>query len=349
MRSDEAEYYSIYPDARPSEESFATLTAAADALHLNDPAAPSEDHDWTETVYLGFAIPEKYINGQIYSWLHPRSRSATGGVFVYQGINPYCLQADHYDWRMHLPFPNGDLDDVDFGNGLRMQTRKPLEMIDVQYASEDGAVEFDLTYTAVMPAVGRLDHKHLAQTMRVRGTLKLHGETHEVDSHFTRDRSWNQVRPETPQDIPPITWGAATFADDLSFHFVGFDDHDLQPEWADAYPRESMPDPLRWGWAWIGGEVRALSRMRKLTRRGDDGTSPVAATIELTDDRGDVHLLEGRTTALVAQPTFQNLLVQWALMEYTYDGQVGYGDYQDCQYHSFVRRFARRPREAGRL
>jgi hypothetical protein len=333
--------YAVYPDARPDAEDFVELGSEADRLHFDSPDAPVGDPAWTETVYLGFAIPEKQINGQIYSWMHPTQRTASGGVFIWRGMTPTWLGAEHYDYRMVQEFPTSDLDDIDFGNGLTMQFTHPLEEIDVQYASPDGKVNLTLNYRAIMPAAGRLDNKHLAQTMKVTGDLVMHGERHDIDSYFTRDRSWNQTRPEAPHAIPPLSWGAATFGDDLSFHFVGWDHHELNPEWAADYPAESMPDTLRWGWVWRDGQLRALRSMRKITRRGSDGISPIGAEIEVTDSTGETYRMIGRTTALLPHPAFPNLLVQWALMEYEIDGRSGYGDYQDCMYHDYVRRYAK--------
>ncbi|WP_040841410.1 DUF7064 domain-containing protein [Nocardia brevicatena] len=335
--------YEIYPDARPHTDEFLTLDYSADMFHMHQAEAPQDNPDWTETVYLGFCIPEERISGQIYSWLHPFQRQASGGVFIYQGFNPIWLQAEHYDYRMVLPYPETDLDDIDFGNGLTLQVREPLQQIDVQYRSTDGSVTLDLRYDAIMPAAGRLDGKHLAQTMRTTGTLRLRDKTYEVNSFFTRDRSWNQVRSEKPQPIPPLTWGAATFGEDLSFHFVGFDAYHRAPEWADDFDSGSLPDSLRWGWVWTEGELRGLNRMEKRTIRGADGIAPDRAEVELTDTRGTVYSLTGRSIAHIVHPAFPNLLVEWALMEYDLDGRTGYGDYQDCMFTDHVRRHAVRP------
>jgi hypothetical protein len=151
---------------------------------------------------------------------------------------------------------------------------------------------------------------------------------HDVDSYFTRDRSYRTARPELGHPIAPQTWGAAVFGDDLAFHFVGADGDDLSAS------------NLRWGYVWRDGELHAPVRMRKRTIRGDDGVRPVGSEIEIEESGGLRHVMRGTVVALLPMCFWPNMVTHLGLTRYELNGRTGYGDYQDIVFGQTLREVA---------
>jgi hypothetical protein len=286
---------------------------------------PSYDPTLSETSYLGFNIPEMGINCEIYHWFHPSLRVMSGGIMIWRGNHTFAPQADYFDYRNYLPYPENDIADITYPTGVRVQVVTPLQELHVDFTSPDATTWLDLTCRAIMPPARRADGTHFAQAVRCTGELVLAGEAHRIDGHFTRDRSWSSPRPEDPHPIQPMTWGAAVFGDDLALHFVGPDSNDLDET------------AMRWGYAWRNSEIHELTRMRKVTRRGPDGITPIGVAIDLEDATGYIYHLVGESRAVLPVPFWPNMLTLISQMHYRLDGRSGYGDYQDIHYGHSLR------------
>lgn len=317
----------------------AEFTLEDERLHA---AADENDASSSETSYFGFNIPEHAINGEIYHWFHPTSRLCTGGVWIWQGKKRDMLQADYFNYQAFNRTPELDLDDWVSPIGVRQKVLEPGKALTVEFSDDREQTKFSLTQTAIMPPAVRTDDKHFTQAMRVSGELTLRGERYDVDGYFTRDRSWQQLRPETAHPIPPLTWCAGVFGDDLAFHFTGFDDPELGPDWVDAYSADVVGTPLRWGYTYRDGQTFPLTALRKITRRDTDGISPESADIEIEDAGGQTLRMTAACKARIPGPSWFNMQVYFCQMEFQLaDGRVGYGDFQDCQFPAYVRRHCR--------
>lgn len=300
--------------------------AEDELLHSSE----EEDYTLTETSYLGFNIPEAGINAEIYHWFHPVLGTASGGLLIWQGNKHQVAEADFIDYRNFMPYPTSDIADYIYPTGLRVQVIEPLSSLRITFGSADGTTTLDLVTEAIMPA-GRTDGKHFAQAMRNRGLLVLNGTHYEIDSYFTRDRSYGSPRPESAHFVSPLTWGAAVFDDDLAPHFVGHD------------TAANELDNLKWRCVWDGRDIIVLTRMRKTTVRRPDGVTPHAAEVELEDSAGRVFTLCGNGIASMPLSFWPNMVTTLVLMRYELsDGRVGFGDYQDIVFTDFLRS-ARRP------
>ncbi|WP_020501747.1 DUF7064 domain-containing protein [Sciscionella marina] len=305
------------------QQGFVAPRAEDEFLHTGgDPS----DYTISETSYLGFNIPESGINGEIYHWYHPNLGIASGGLLLFQGHKQQTAEADYLDYRNFQPLPQSDLHEHSYPTGVRIRVVQPLQEIEVRFRSPDGATSLDLTSTAIMPAAGRADGKHFAQAMRSTGELVLDGEKHTIDSFFTRDRSYLSPRPEGPHAIPPLTWGAAVFNQELAIHFVAHDSLSLSDE------------QLRWGYVWRHGELRRPVRIRQQTFRAEDGVTPHAADVEIEDEAGELYRLRGRSIARMPMSFWPNMVTNLMLMRYeSEDGSVSFGEYQDVVFNSFLR------------
>jgi len=307
----------------PTEEGFREPTAADELLHRDLP--PDADYTLSETSYFGFSVPEADINCEIYAWFHPKLEVLSGGLMIYQGYKTLPGQADYLDYRNALPYPEGDLDDVHYPTGVRVRVVKPLERVEIDFASPDGQTRLELTCTSIMPPAGRADGKHFVQAMKCTGELVLRGQRYEIDSYFTRDRSYLLPRAEVEHPVPPISWIAAVFGEDLAIHAVGFDSDELDEK------------AVHWGYVWRDGELRGLRAMRKKTLRAADAVWPTGVELELLDSRGDTYLLRGTGRAMLPFPFWPNMITNLMLTRYELAGRVGYGDYQDIHFGHTLR------------
>lgn len=304
------------------QEGFAEVLAEHEFLHDD---VPDADYTLSETSYLGFNVPAAGINAEIYHWFHPRLGLVSGGLMIWQGRKALTAEADFLDYRNFLPAP-GDIADVTYPTGVHVKVVEPLRHLEIDFASADGATRLQLTSRAVMPPAVRADGKHFAQAMHNTGTLVLDGREHEIDSYFTRDRSWQSPRPELAVEMPPLTWAGAVFGEDLALHVVAHD----HPELA--------PDGLRWGYVWRDGELRQAVALRKRTLRDADGVTTRGAELELRDSAGEVHRITASAVALLPMAFWPNMLTQLVLMRYELDdGRVAFGDYQDIVFGNVVR------------
>ena len=328
----------LYPE---QEQAFRNTPLTIEDERFHPPVDP-DDASSSETSYFGFNIPDQHINAEIYHWFHPVSRLCSGGLWIWQGVKPLMLQAEYFNYQVFTPMPEMDLDDWVSPIGIQQTVLEPGQHIQVEFWDKQQNTGFKIDQTAVMPAAVRADNKHLSQALKVGGELTLRGKSYAIDSYFTRDRSWQQLRPETVHPIPPLTWGAAVFDDNLAFHFSGFDDPELGPDWRDAYPPQHIGQALRWGYVYRDGQTLPLVKMHKLTQRDVDGVSPLSATIELQDSSGQSYALSAELQARIPGPAWFNMQVIFCQMKYTLpDGRVGYGDFQDCQFPHYVRQFAK--------
>lgn len=334
--TNEREKRDLYPDQ--------ALGFRESAFGLRDeqlhPAANANDASSSETSYFGFNIPEHEINGEIYHWFHPTSNLCTGGAWIWQGRKRHMLQAEYFNYQAFARAPDLDLDDWVSPIGIRQKVVHPGKELTVEFIDERQNTSFAMVQTAIMPPAVRTDDKHFTQAMKVTGELSLRGRRYDIDGFFTRDRSWEQLRPETEHPIPPLTWCAAVFDNDLAIHFSGFDDPNLKPDWADAYSTDVVGNALRWGYVFRDGHTYPIVALRKITHRDSDGISPVSADIEIDDAGGQTLKMTATCRARLPGPSWFNMQVHFCQMEYRLsNGVIGYGDFQDCQFPAYVRRF----------
>jgi hypothetical protein len=301
-----------------SEGAFGEVRPEDDFLHEAPAGAPAS---LTETSYFGFNVPERNLNGEVYVWLHPALRMASAGVLIWTGVKRATLAAEYFDYRVYLPWPEGDLHDLALANGLRIRTEKPLERWTCTFADAARDTELRLHSSALMPPCAPLRGGHLVQAVRTSGELVLHGERIAIDGFFTRDRSWGAPREEAPFAIPPLGWMAGVFGPDLAFHVAGFE-----------------PGSVRFGYVFRDGATHAITRMERHTERAEDGLTPRAIRLELADSGGATHAIRGEITSLLPWHVWPNVHVHFCQTRWTCEGRTGHGDVQDMCFADVVRR-----------
>jgi hypothetical protein len=242
------------------------------------------------------------------------------------------LDLDYVDDRVHLPIGPGNLDDYRLGSGLAVKMTKPFEQWTVRYEGRSGTV-WDLQLDAQGPALlsadthvegtgpgyavfqrqgpqGSAPTGHIDQTMWVTGEVRMGGEVHAVDFASNRDHSWSPRR-EWGHNICG-NFDEAHFGRELSIHVQTRNDPITDGEVTHGYV-------VRRGEAWAlkAGTGRYVY----------DGWRISALTYELEDAAGRTYRLEGTpvawTTDLMSGSYAVTAVVRW-----TCDGEVGWGDYK---------------------
>jgi hypothetical protein len=165
----------------------------------------------------------------------------------------------------------------------------------------------------------------------------VNGQRHEVDCHWIRDRSWRQVRRETPESSvhPPLCWTPVYFDEDFAFNVMGFESLDTDPPWQAAFDIPTDRPTHVFGWVSRKGEVRSVTRVhRRDLERHPVYLHPLRMELEIEDDHGDVSRVTGAAIAFAPLPQWYNVSTHESLMRWEDDrGKVGYGPAQSIWNH----------------
>eukprot|EP00456_Euglypha_rotunda_P071328 TRINITY_DN6366_c0_g1_i25.p1 TRINITY_DN6366_c0_g1~~TRINITY_DN6366_c0_g1_i25.p1 ORF type:complete len:340 (+),score=69.46 TRINITY_DN6366_c0_g1_i25:633-1652(+) len=319
-------------------EGFGQFNEADDMLH---PDQSKEGDSLTETQYFGFNIPEKNIYCFAYFWLHPNLDVISAGLFACQGLKRSHMQAELFDIQAYVSRQrviSNDLRSFRFPNGYQVDVLEPGRKMRLRYEDTARGNRLDVTANAIMPVAMRGNNKHFEQAMKMEGELVLRGAVHRINGYNVRDRSWGELRPEEPQNLPPMTWMTGTFGNDFAFNCNAFDHPDFEPEWKSRFP---LPPDCAFndGWVYTNGELLRVKTARKITRRDPASGQPQRHHIEMTDARGRHYVIEGEVTAGLPWAGWPNMVTHLNLTRWTMDGREGWGDSQEVQWTDYVSQF----------
>lgn len=312
-----------------------------DLLHL----PTSNDPTWIETNFFSFTIPEHRIHGLLFAGFRTNLKLVGSLVAVWQGSKKQPLEADHYDLRSYIPFPDGDLNDYRLANGLSVKILDPMMRYQVDYTDAKRGTEIHLVFEAIMPPVSYPGGAHFDQAGKVDGTLVLAGKEYRIDCFAPRDHSWGP-RPETPAIAPPVSWLHGIFDRDFAFHLMATDDFSSKPFWAGAYPVPEGKNIVG-GYIFKNGVVTQVTTARKRTLRTAGTLIPSGYVLELIDDRNSSYVFRGEVTALLPIFVSGNTMVMEAQTRWSYGDRIGWGESQDVFFNDFVNRFSSCAAENG--
>ncbi len=252
-----------------------------------------------------------------------------------------------------MPYPEVADGVITTANGLRIEFLEPGTVVRLTYTSADGATSLDVTQTAVTPLLVRghvmpgedLDTDPAQrpggseQFMHCTGELVVNGERHAVDCHPIRDRSWRQTRSEREIDHPPVAWSPMRFGNDLMFNQVGFEAPDTGPAWKGLFDVADDARTFHFGFVWVDGEARALTRVRRdVARYHPELFAALEQEIEAEDETGTTWRFRGRAVAMAHLPSWPNNFFVDALYRWEDErGRVAHCTYQEAWYRKFHR------------
>lgn len=256
-------------------------------------------HDWAETGYFNFYVPEKNLLVWMY-YVHRAGVGATvSDVEIIDRWSTTVTQAVYIDYTNHNPLP-ADATRFILPSGLSF-TARSLSDYRLQY--DAAGVVIDVDFKAIMPpydihdpsmdpmavtdaaeaiatsGFGSAYASHFDMSVRAKGSLTLGGETCSVDCVATMDHSWGP-RPEN--NFQPLTWTNAHFGEDYVLHAIF------------AFDRDGMQGAqhvFRHGYALIDGKVRGLKAGTVRVVR--NGLFPTFVEMKLVDVDGRTHVVRG--------------------------------------------------------
>ena len=301
---------------------------------------PTSDHySWAETNYFGFYVAEANLHVGAYVQAKPNLGAVMSSVSIFDGFSNTPHEVCYFDCFVHLPMPEGNLDDFELANGLAIRCTRPVMDYHLRFDGGQG-VAFDVTYTGLMapydihdpdmdPLAGaQLEGDavsahayagHWDQSGRVRGTLNLRGQVHQIDCVASMDHSWG-LRDE--RSIKNFCWMNANFSDDTSIHCIWVSD----PHQLDRYPT------ITHGYVREGDRVYGIRGGTGRLRR--NGFLHQFFDLEVEDVRGKTHEFTG--TAMTANPwvPWPQMYLSHSFVRWERGGVVGWGEVQDaCKTH----------------
>ncbi len=300
--------------------------------------APDVNHEWAETNFFSFYIPEERLLGTVYTVVRARLGVCVSEFIVYRGLATDRLNVVHYDVSEHLPMPKRYAD-YELPNGMHVKAvnaprdyridykgRNGTELhidylglmdpFDIHDATQNARAHGDAAAQAQGSGFGEGYKGHFDQTSHVKGELLLGGRKYKIDCVDTMDHSWGP-RPE--YGMHTFCWMHASFGKGLTvhmiLHFKPFESREQQYELAHGYVlREGKVSPV----------VKATVGADRVGMLG------VSMEVDVTDAGGDTVSMRGGAMAGGNWPCYlclniTNTLHQWT----TTDGRTGYGVVQD--------------------
>lgn len=297
----------------------------------------SEIHNWAETGYFNFYVPE----ANILVWMYYIHRAGVGvtisDVEIIDRWSNHLTDSVYIDHTNHNPLPS-DARKFALPSGLSFEAAS-LSDYRLQYRS--AGVLIDATFRAIMPpydihdpemdpmavedeltaieqsGFGAAYASHFDMSVQASGRLTLGDRTYPIDCTCTMDHSWGP-RPE--DDFRPLTWTNAHFGPDYVIHAMFAFDKDGAP---------GEQHVFRHGYALVEGQVRGLKAASVRTVRS--GLYPTHVDMELTDVDDRVHVVRGPMVCHRPWQVYGNCfspmgMVRWSSPDRT---EEGYGTYFD--------------------
>ena len=286
----------------------------------------TEDPLWNESAWFGFMIPEHKIDGFVYFWHRPNMKLTSGGMAVWNDKGEELHNCLYYAWNQYNPLSNeADMFRFSTEIGLTVEVKEPLQSYHLNFDGEGATL--DLIWEGVIPVQDKVwadwatwGKRHYEQTGRVTGTLRLGGETYEVNAFHCRDHSWGPRRAVTPYTRGGYQW-AAISEENLFASICHISNSDTDPFGGTV-------EQLASGYYVEDGIVAAaVSGTRRVTKRGEDGR-PLEIVADGVDELGRTWQAEGRAENLLKWHDY-GLFEHWQLMRWSLNGVECWGESQD--------------------
>lgn len=328
----------------------------SDTIDPNDDRFHQRNDDpwWNESSYLSFSIPERDTLGVLYFHFRPNLGVVVGGPLLADPTGEDIYSCLHYAYDTNtVPMPEGsDMYEFSLPNGFSCEPRELLREFRFGYEHPDCTM--DLTYTAELdPYYMKLDNGqispairdwvesvgpqvkigHFEQAGRMRGTIKLRGQTLVVDSPSLRDHTWG------PR---PIMTNGRQVRGGYPFAFASAESN-FQLYATQLTPFEQDPvigteETIVSGWYTRDGvQADLVSGTRRCVERGPDGR-PLREIIHGHDSLGRELYAEGHVRTNFQFTCYSACISQWGLTDWHYDGQVVAGENQDYLWFAHFRK-----------
>lgn len=284
---------------------------------------------FNESGLFDFSVPEKDLSGFFY--VHHRANRG----FLWAGTALWdpsgALETDclWHDFTVH-PLPEGsEVWDFQLETDVSKITSQCVEPLKTYHLTYQAAgAELDLTWNALMEPVMMpfpkewqgWAPKHYDFFGRMTGEVRVEGQHHTVDCWSAHDRSFGP-HAMTGTGRGTWAWGVASEQHAFIAHVLS------------DYPPESDPvfgttEVVKGGWYMKDGKVGKFVSGERRAERADD-TRPLREVIDAKDEFGrEVHI-EGDTRNHLLFTGFPEIPWWWSRVDWSIDGESGYGETQD--------------------
>jgi hypothetical protein len=258
------------------------------------------DHQWAETYWLGFYVPEANLYGWVYMVFRAGVGATTCDVEFIDRRSTEMFDARYIDIQNHLVIPD-DLRRFTLANGLSFESISPRQFRLDYVGVDDTEIHLDLhgihePYDIHDPNIDpmaraergqAIEHSgfgtayagHFDLTTRVTGTLRVRGAEYAVNCLATQDHSWGP-RPE--RGMRPMGY--------VNAHFEN--DYVVQSIWAfDPSKPNGEQHVFKHGYIVNNGElVGGIDGSLAIQHRG---LYPSELQLSVTGEDGRVHSMTG--------------------------------------------------------
>jgi hypothetical protein len=297
----------------------------------HDFAHPVEgDQAWSESYYFNCYDPITDTGFYTRIGVRPNEGTLDGGLSLWLPD----MQIGHIGGvRPQTTMTDNDLSVA----GLRYERVSPMKEwrlscdgeafvrdLDGRRPDRRSAVAMDVTFSALMPAVGTdgqgregegasaetrksVGKGHLEQAGRWTGWIEFDGVRHELgEGRGNRDKSWGPRRWGGPL---MWRWFSINFGDNVHFGGIRIG---------------TQAGDLHRGWVWRDGDHRSIRDWHVKTELEADALTHRVSHVEATDSDGRVHALRGDLMRVAGAPR-KGTIVNEGLARWSYDGLDGYG------------------------
>ena len=297
-------------------------------MKLRDPSkadqlcpSPGKDPYWNESAWFSFSIPERKIHGMIYYFFRPNMNLLVGGPIIWDPSGCHTWNCLYSDWQHIQAIPDGARKyNFTAPNSLSVQVVEPVSQYRIHYDKLGCQIELEWTAIADANEFAMEEHAygattesrfHIEQAGRVKGSVRLRGETYRIDCFSLRDCSYGRrVLGATLKG--GYFWGITD--DKTAFH----------TQTKGAYGDEKVVG----GFLLRDGKMGDLvSGTRRITEPGR--FTPATWILEARDNLGREIEASCRTHSDLLFTGYPDIAITWSLLEVEVDGKKGWGDSQE--------------------
>jgi hypothetical protein len=282
---------------------------------------PTQDPYWNESAWFSFSIPERKFHGLIYYFFRPNMNLLVGGPAIWDPSGCHSWNCLYHDWQHIQAIPAG-AQKYDFvaPNSLSVQVVEPVRKYRIRYDKLGCQIELEWNAIADANEFAMEEHAygastesrfHIEQAGRVKGVVRLRGETYQIDCFSLRDCSYGRrVLGTTLKG--GYFWGITD--EKSAFH----------TQTKGEYGEEQVVGGFLLSEGVMGDLVSGTRRIIEAGRY-----TPAAWVLDAKDNLGREIKAICRTHSDLLFTGYPDIAITWSLLEVEFDGKKGWGDSQE--------------------
>lgn len=296
------------------------------------------DHDWAETRYFYFYVPEARVMAWVYMVARPGVGAIVNDVQVMGDLSMNPLGAWYTDIQQHIKLPER-FERMKLSNGLDFEA-KSIRDYRIDYVGVDnteihvdvhGIMEpYDINDPDMDPLAvanaseedraassgyGEAYANHYDMACRVRGSLRVRGHDYDVDCVAQMDHSWG---PRGERGMTPMCWINAHFTEKYVMNAIWSKEPGAKPEEEFSFAH---------GYVLENGKVLGIKSGTLVAHRLE--RFPLGFEMTLTDINDHVHKAYGSPLSMQLWMPYTCTYVPCVFIRWQSGDRIGYGNSQE--------------------